>query len=59
MTLLTFFYHFQNYDEFRAATGVLQRVGLKAIDETSCRAYYTSANYSIQVCAGDEKGEKK
>ena len=53
------FYHFQNYDEFRAATEILQRVSLKAINETSCQEYYPSANYSINVCAGDEKGENK
>ena len=53
------FYNFQNYDEFRAATEILQRVSLKAINETSCQEYYTVANYSIQVCAGDEKGDNK
>ena len=53
------FYNFQNYDEFRAATGILQRVSLKAINETSCQEYYRVANYSIQVCAGDEKGDNK
>ena len=53
------FYNFQNYDEFRAATGILQRVSLKAINETSCQEYYPVTNYSIQVCAGDEKGENK
>ena len=51
--------HFQNYDEFRAATGILQRVSLKAVNETYCQEYYMSTNYSIQVCAGDEKGENK
>ena len=53
------FHNFQNYDEFRAATGILQRVSLKAINETSCQEYYRVANYSIQVCAGDEKGDNK
>ena len=61
MTLHTYklVYHFQNYEKFRAATGILQRVSLKAINETSCQEYYRVANYSIQVCAGDEKGENK
>ena len=53
------FYPFQNYEEFRAATGILQRVNLKAINETSCQEYFKLANYSTQLCAGDEKGEKK
>merc|ERR1711971_602031 len=47
----------KNYDDLRAATGILQRVSLKAINKTSCQEYYTSANYSLQVCAGDEKGK--
>ena len=53
------FYHFQNYQEFRAATGILQRVDLNVVGEVSCQEYFTSANYSIEFCAGNERGKNQ
>ena len=47
----------QNYETYKAATGILQKVKLPALNESQCQKHYAVANYSIQLCAGAEKGK--
>ena len=48
---------FQNFDKYKAASGTLIRDYLPIIDEATCKKSIGSANYSIQICAGGERGK--
>ena len=49
--------YFQNLDKYKAASGTMIRDYLPIIDEATCNESIGSANYSIQICAGGERGK--
>ena len=49
--------YFQNFDKYKAASRRMIRDYLPIIDEATCKESIGSANYSIQICAGGERGE--
>ena len=48
---------FQNLDKYQAASGTMIRDYLPIIDEAKCKKSSGSTNYSIQICAGGERGK--
>ena len=54
MRIFDFMNYFQNFDKYKAASGTIIKDYLPIIDEATCIG---SANYSIQICAGGERGE--
>jgi len=46
----------ENFEKYQAASGTMIRDYLPIIDEATCKKSSGSANYSIQICAGGERG---
>ena len=46
----------ENLEKYQAASGTMIRDYLPVIDEDTCKKSSVSVNYSIQICAGAQRG---
>ena len=46
----------ENLEKYQAASGTMIRDYLPVIDEDTCKKSSSSVNYSIQICAGAQRG---